>query len=818
MTDDNAAYLVFESSVSEGEAHFESAPSRIELHKQIMLFGRGSPKNPVDVCIKIRKDDKEIISRNHAEISRTFQGQYILRDLDSMNGTFVNGRRIERHVLSESDIVQFGGESKVPINSMLKSNDTCIRYKFTLERRKRKRASNGGGDSLASSTNMKSPSPSLEMKERRNRDQNNISSSSSRKNNKISIQQPGQHLLNHDMRRVETEGEAEWIDEDELNELRRRTGGGGRNEKIKIKNEKRYQQSRNNNSKRSKSRQIQVTRDNDDMGFEYDDDQLHTTTHTHSHAHAHADTNDRYHDDDYEDYVDNKHGKYKYDHDEVDEAEAHALDYEQEEIDVEVATATLVRAIQKEGGHIDQAAVLNMLEQMNFRGSQSTSNGNGSRQQSSSLSKKDISLNSLANLPLPPDSDSKVSSVTKSSKYRDLGDRKKIRPRSPRLGNNVNNLATFVSKDKEKEKVIDTESMQSLTFSSTTNSNGSNGQNSNANSITSPTLSIVRPNLDLETVESHLCCPLCSDLLLDACVAKCSHGFCQHCLEKYIQNGNKTCPVCDDKASIFHRKYIDETVYFRSAHIDNLVWLMLESSETSIVEKFKLREIASRNFMDAIWSIWAADKQKQKELMIASTATAAKMEGVDVVLGKRSRHERDQYNNNNTAAVDTTPVQAAKNDAINNNGEVNDDMNVEENHNDYQEKSEEETEEMQRLDAESRAQRVAEMQQLEKEISELEAKTGGIDPNSGITEGKKEVADDEEEGEEDNGERCDYCAEGGHVEEQCPHKDRPNSESESSSSDDDDDDDKEGEGDDDDTVLGDGDEDEDNFFPRTQLE
>ena len=815
MADDNTAYLVFESSVSEGEAHFESAPSRIELHKQIMLFGRGSPKNPVDVCIKIRKDDKEIISRNHAEISRTFQGQYILRDLDSMNGTFVNGRRIERHVLSESDIVQFGGESKVPINSILKSNDTCIRYKFTLERRKRKRASNGGGDSLASSTNVKSPS-SLDRGSsssiRKTKNKNDNSNNNARSNftgsiskNKVSAQQPGQHLLHHAVRRLENEREAEWIDEDELNELRRKRG---EKERIKIKTERGYQQSRHNNNNKSKRSKIrQVTRD-DEIASDIDDDQ------SYSHTSNHSRTNGRDEGDDYEDYVNNHRSKDKYDHEEdiqvEAEVEAEARDNKEEDVDVEVATATLVRAIKKEGGYVDHAAVLNMLEQMNFRGSQSTTIGDKQPQHQSS--KKDISLNSLANLPFPPDGDSKALATNRSTKDRE--DRRISRPRSPRVSVDVNGLAAIVNRDKDKEKEKDTESMQSLTFSSTTNSNHSNGQISHANSITSPTLSAIRPSLDLETVESHLCCPLCSDLLLDACVAKCSHGFCQHCLEKYIQNGNKVCPVCDDKAPIFHRKYIDETVYFRSAHIDNLVWLMLESTETSTVENFKLREIASRNFMDAVWSIWAADKQKQIEEMAAQTAMAATTEAeIGVMLGKRSRKERDGDNKNNT------PVQVTKKDATNTQ-ELNDNMIVEES--DHEEK----TEEMQRLNAEIRAQRAAGMQQLEKEISELEARTGGLEADNISKDGQKEEDDDEgEEREDDSGERCDYCAEGGHVEEHCPHKDRPNSESESSDDNDDEDDDKEDDNDNDedndgDTVLGnaDGDDDEIDFFPRTQLE
>jgi len=37
----------------------------------------------------------------------------VLTDLDSTNGTFVNGVRITQHVLADGDIIAFGGSSKL---------------------------------------------------------------------------------------------------------------------------------------------------------------------------------------------------------------------------------------------------------------------------------------------------------------------------------------------------------------------------------------------------------------------------------------------------------------------------------------------------------------------------------------------------------------------------------------------------------------------------------------------------------------------------------------------------------------------------------
>jgi hypothetical protein len=60
-----------------------------------------------------RADDNQIrlksgdISRRHAMIS-VAQGGYLLRDLQSQNGTYVNGQRIGEHLLAEGDHIRVG--------------------------------------------------------------------------------------------------------------------------------------------------------------------------------------------------------------------------------------------------------------------------------------------------------------------------------------------------------------------------------------------------------------------------------------------------------------------------------------------------------------------------------------------------------------------------------------------------------------------------------------------------------------------------------------------------------------------------------------
>ena len=49
-----------------------------------------------------------IISKEHAQIQRGADGRYLLRDLGSLNGTFVRGERVAEHVLSDGDEIMLG--------------------------------------------------------------------------------------------------------------------------------------------------------------------------------------------------------------------------------------------------------------------------------------------------------------------------------------------------------------------------------------------------------------------------------------------------------------------------------------------------------------------------------------------------------------------------------------------------------------------------------------------------------------------------------------------------------------------------------------
>jgi hypothetical protein len=73
---------------------------RVHLKPQSMVIGR----NPTcDIVI-----DRAEVSRRHAEISRTPANQWMIKDLDSSNGTFVNGKRIDSCILTAEDVVEIG--------------------------------------------------------------------------------------------------------------------------------------------------------------------------------------------------------------------------------------------------------------------------------------------------------------------------------------------------------------------------------------------------------------------------------------------------------------------------------------------------------------------------------------------------------------------------------------------------------------------------------------------------------------------------------------------------------------------------------------
>ena len=76
------------------------AGTRIELVNDITTAGRHEAS---DLLL-----DDVAVSRHHAVFTRTASGRVTLRDLNSLNGTYVNGKRVEETTLHSADEVQIG--------------------------------------------------------------------------------------------------------------------------------------------------------------------------------------------------------------------------------------------------------------------------------------------------------------------------------------------------------------------------------------------------------------------------------------------------------------------------------------------------------------------------------------------------------------------------------------------------------------------------------------------------------------------------------------------------------------------------------------
>ena len=81
---------------------------------------------------------EESVSRNHAEI-RCENGKYILHDLLSTSGTFVNNRRIERCLLNSGDLISLANVQFMFVNNnpRIASNSAISTRSLTPEDRQK---------------------------------------------------------------------------------------------------------------------------------------------------------------------------------------------------------------------------------------------------------------------------------------------------------------------------------------------------------------------------------------------------------------------------------------------------------------------------------------------------------------------------------------------------------------------------------------------------------------------------------------------------------------------------------------------------------
>ncbi len=92
-----------------GTVHWSMLPQPLRLKRFRTIIGRRN----ADLLV----EDPDV-SRQHAALER-YEERYLIRDLGSTNGTFVNGRKVDVEILHPGDVIQVG--------------DTRITFRIELE-------------------------------------------------------------------------------------------------------------------------------------------------------------------------------------------------------------------------------------------------------------------------------------------------------------------------------------------------------------------------------------------------------------------------------------------------------------------------------------------------------------------------------------------------------------------------------------------------------------------------------------------------------------------------------------------------------------
>ena len=114
----DAKEMAFELSPDAKEMAFELSPDAEpgQVFAYLKALDGREDRHPINsAAYRIgRHGDNELpiqdpsMSRHHAQIQRKRDGSFVITDLDSMNGVFVNDKRITRSPLNDGDRVELG--------------------------------------------------------------------------------------------------------------------------------------------------------------------------------------------------------------------------------------------------------------------------------------------------------------------------------------------------------------------------------------------------------------------------------------------------------------------------------------------------------------------------------------------------------------------------------------------------------------------------------------------------------------------------------------------------------------------------------------
>jgi pSer/pThr/pTyr-binding forkhead associated (FHA) protein len=142
----SCALHLFDTNLADLEG---SIPNIIDLTEYMekdnsrnhLIIGRGSPAFPADVVLNAtHRNSREanIISRNHIKLTYSAESGWEVEDLKSLNGTYVNRKRINRASIQHGDVLQLGGVSNIPIGDTINESGLSIKYRFSWQSSKSK--------------------------------------------------------------------------------------------------------------------------------------------------------------------------------------------------------------------------------------------------------------------------------------------------------------------------------------------------------------------------------------------------------------------------------------------------------------------------------------------------------------------------------------------------------------------------------------------------------------------------------------------------------------------------------------------------------
>lgn len=122
------AHLIRKSHIPGPPSAQDSIPALVHIKKIETAVGR--ERNAVDVHLDSTRVPR-MISRVHSFLVYTHH-QWKVRDNRSVNGVFVNDRKVHEAVLLDGDIVIFGGGGNRPIGAVLEQRDWEFKYEFRI--------------------------------------------------------------------------------------------------------------------------------------------------------------------------------------------------------------------------------------------------------------------------------------------------------------------------------------------------------------------------------------------------------------------------------------------------------------------------------------------------------------------------------------------------------------------------------------------------------------------------------------------------------------------------------------------------------------